>query len=558
MERFQGNLQFLAIYLRPRLTAFPVICWICLLTALLPSAVQAQDRDGDSISDIIDVDDDNDGILDALESDQTSLFINGSFEAADGSSDTATAISGGPAQITLPGWTIVGDIDLGESSVFGDPAAIAWATGGQFIDLLGNNPLEVGNPGAGVDLSSQPGYVPNGVEQTLSTITGKSYTLLFDYTGHAPNGQAAELFVNGVLIAEIIYTDGTPFVPNTYAVTIVGTGSDVIRLIASRSAGGNGGLLVDNFRSFTHFDTDSDGISDHLDIDADNDGIPDNVEAQTTADYIAPNGAVGSDGIDTAYGGGLTPINTDSSDDADYIDLDSDNDGTFDIDENGLGLTDSDNDGRSDGIVGTNGLDNLAELSDTYVDVSGDTYNDTRNVFVLSDADSDTAVNGSGAVPLTADFDYRDRVSLPLIVSKDSAVWDPLSSNPFALPGNDVVYTIAVDKPVGSGTINSGTVFIVDSLPTEISFYNGDVDDGGPQVDPVGFSQSSGSLTFNYATDVAFSNVLSTPLSFADCTYAPTSGYDTEVRHVCINPKGTMPATVSVQSFTLMFRTRIN
>lgn len=192
------------------------------------------------------------------------------------------------------------------------------------------------------------------------------------------------------------------------------------------------------------------------------------------------------------------------------------------------------------------------------MDVSGYAYKDTGNVFGLSDADSDTAANGSGAAPLTADFDYRDNTILPLVVSKASAVWDPLSSDPFSVPGNHVVYTIVVDKPVRSGTINSGTIFVVDSLPTAISFYKGDVDDGGPQVDPVGFSQSSGGLTFNYATDIAFSSAISTPISFAECTYAPTSGYDVNVRHICINPKGTMPATVSLQSFTLSFRTRIN
>ncbi len=36
-------------------------------------------------------------------------------------------------------------------------------------------------------------------------------------------------------------------------------------------------------------DTDGDGIPNHLDIDADDDGIPDNVEAQTTEGYVAPN-----------------------------------------------------------------------------------------------------------------------------------------------------------------------------------------------------------------------------------------------------------------------------
>ncbi len=557
MRRFQSASRFLTFCLSTRLSTIPAVGFL-FLAVLFSSPALAQDQDGDSIADLIDADDDNDGIVDTLESYQSGLFINGSFEAADGSSDTATAISGDSTLITLPGWTIIGDIDLGESTVFGNPAAVAWATGGQFIDLLGNNPLEVGNPGPGVDLSSQPGYVPNGVEQTFSTVIGRNYTLLFDYTGHAPNGQAAELFINGVLIAEIIYTDSTAFVSNTYSATFVGTGSDVVHLIASRSAGGNGGLLVDNFRGYSHFDTDGDGISDHLDIDADNDGIPDNVEAQTTAGYIAPNGTVGSNGIDTAYGSGLTPVNTDGSDDADFLDLDSDNDGVFDITENGFGLIDGDSDGRSNGIVGANGLDNAAEQSDNYLDVSGNAYNDLGGIFGLADTDSDTAANGAGAVPLTTDFDYRDRTILPIEISKTSAVWDPLLTNPFALPGNDVVYTIVIEKPVGSGTIDGGTIFLVDSLPSEISFYNGDVDDGGPQVNPVGFSQSNGSLSFNYANDVGFSNATAAPSSFADCTYVPTSSYDANVRHICINPKGIMLAATSLQSFTLIFRSRIN
>ena len=101
-------------------------------------------------------------------------------------------------------------------------------------------------------------------------------------------------------------------------------------------------------------DTDQDGIYNHLDIDADNDGITDNVEAQTTAGYIAPSGVGGTaafidmnlDGLDDNFdagviaGGahtsvGLTPVDTDSDTESDYLDLDSDNDGTEDAAERG-------------------------------------------------------------------------------------------------------------------------------------------------------------------------------------------------------------------------------
>ena len=83
-------------------------------------------------------------------------------------------------------------------------------------------------------------------------------------------------------------------------------------------------------------DTDGDGLIDSLDLDSDNDGIADNIEAQSTAGYIAPNLVYDINGVDTAYTGGLTPVNTDGLGNADFRDADSDNDGTLDSAESGL------------------------------------------------------------------------------------------------------------------------------------------------------------------------------------------------------------------------------
>ncbi|RYY53199.1 MAG: T9SS type A sorting domain-containing protein [Chitinophagaceae bacterium] len=134
---------------------------------------------------------------------------------------------------------------------------------------------------------------------------------------------------------------------------------------------------IDALASLPARNTDSQGRSDYFDIDADNDGIPDNIEAQTTAGYITPSGTdTDGDGIDNSYdnvntggtfGGnannGLTPVNTDGTDNADYRDLDSDNDGKSDRregwDTNGngridgaekayIGTTDTDGDGLLD------------------------------------------------------------------------------------------------------------------------------------------------------------------------------------------------------------------
>ena len=71
--------------------------------------------------------------------------------------------------------------------------------------------------------------------------------------------------------------------------------------------------------------TDTDGITNRLDLDSDNDGIPDNIEAQTTLGYIAPGvfTDIDSDGLNDVYDAntsdastasvGLTP-NTDGTD----------------------------------------------------------------------------------------------------------------------------------------------------------------------------------------------------------------------------------------------------
>ena len=84
-------------------------------------------------------------------------------------------------------------------------------------------------------------------------------------------------------------------------------------------------------------DFDGDGLPNYLDIDADNDGIVDNTEGQATASYAAPTIDSDGDGLNDAYelagtigsfgGVGVTPVNTESVDNPDYLDLDTDNDG---------------------------------------------------------------------------------------------------------------------------------------------------------------------------------------------------------------------------------------
>ncbi|WP_340931320.1 PA14 domain-containing protein [Polaribacter marinaquae] len=167
------------------------------------------------------------------------------------------------------------------------------------------------------------------------------------------------------------------------------------------------------------YDFDNDGIANHIDLDADNDGIPDNIEGQSTIDYVAPSGNdTDNDGLDDAYDAtpngnanglgslGLTPVNTDASaavgsdTTPDYLDLDSDGDGLFDVVESGAGLP-NDGNGTSTGTFGANGLNDLAETGNTdlgYTDINGEYDNTQTDNF--DDNDQDVLTVG--------DVNYRD------------------------------------------------------------------------------------------------------------------------------------------------------
>ena len=123
-----------------------------------------------------------------------------------------------------------------------------------------------------------------------------------------------------------------------------------------------------------------------MDLDSDNDGVPDNIESQLTASYIIPQRTNLAkyrlnDGLNLAYLNGLTPIDSEGDGTPDYLDLDTDNDGDFDIDEAGIRTLDNDlnNDGRTDNPVGINGLENFngIESSDDYSDVNGLAHDNT-------------------------------------------------------------------------------------------------------------------------------------------------------------------------------------
>lgn len=126
----------------------------------------------------------------------------------------------------------------------------------------------------------------------------------------------------------------------------------------------------------------------------------------------------------------------------------------------------------------------------------------------------------------------------------------------FAIPGSDVYYTLTVTNS-GDGVVDTNTLFLSDPIPSNVEFYNADIDGAGPATGAVYFSQSGAGLTLTLATDVKYSNSSTKPASFAACTYTPSSGYDANVRHLCLNPKGKMLAGDPDPTFSIQFRARI-
>ena len=104
---------------------------------------------------------------------------------------------------------------------------------------------------------------------------------------------------------------------------------------------------------------------------------------------------------------------------------------------------------------------------------------------------------------------------------------------------------------------------MVDSLPSEVEFWNGDIDEGGADnfvtFSSIGFEQTVGTgIIFNPATDLAFSTAAARPTSFDQCSFEALDGlFRPDILHVCLNPKGALPNGTPDPEIKFSFRARI-
>lgn len=302
------------------------------------------DTDGDGIENSADRDDDNDGILDSVECDTCALdpFVNGSFEAP---------VIGAATYAILP-----------TSSVTG------WQTSAEnFIEIWSSGFLGV-NAAAGNQFAELNANVPGLLYQTFC-LSGSGGTISWSVKHRARQGtdQAFVKFGPNLSSLSTIATmvDGTA-VWGTYSGTYtipVGQTQILLAFEAGYTGSGDGsvGNFIDDIQIIINQncrDTDGDGIANSLDLDSDNDGIPDIEEGGFKAysnnfSKVSPmtdtnnNGVL--DAIDSMVSGGTYSIpDSDGDGVPDYLDLDSDNDAIFDVDESTL--TNGDGDINGDGF----------------------------------------------------------------------------------------------------------------------------------------------------------------------------------------------------------------
>jgi hypothetical protein len=333
------------------------------------------DNDGDGVENNADQDDDNDGIIDTTECGTciSDPFVNGSFETP----VIAAASYSIQPSANVTGWTNSAEnfIEIwstGFSSGSGGP--VTAAAGNQFVELNAN--------------------LPGSLYQTFC-LNGAGGTINWSVKHRGRSGTDVAAVRFGPTLATvstvITMTDGNIAWGSYSGTYTIPTGQTSIVLAFAAVSTATGSLSVGNFIDDIQIninqnciDSDGDGVADLLDVDDDNDGIPDIEEAgfkdysngKSTMDrtssttWVDANSNGINDYIDAMITAGTYSLADNDGDGVkDYLDLDSDNDSLFDVDEANLANGDGDinGDGKGDGAdTDGDGLLNLYDNSTNY------------------------------------------------------------------------------------------------------------------------------------------------------------------------------------------------
>ena len=395
----------------------------------------AKDTDGDGVADIVDIDDDNDGILDSAEV-GVSAGITGSWTDAGGGVYTSS-YNGTPISVTFgtpsptevrsfstgtmtsdnPSWfyesgLIPGADDLQISLVWDNDPEIVESpdidlpgddkgTGTMTIDfgqVVVNPILNIERLGGGALIGNI--YTRNGVEFTVTTpgvalqrLAGTDHFVVEPTKFYAPE---VDVEASGSLPTTTAQT--APLGTAGGSVQLLGTFQTLSFSWTGIGVEGNGADGVEMvFSSIVpKVDSDGDSIADSQDLDSDNDGIADLRESGTSSANIAAD--TNNDGtISIAEAEAILGVGN----------ADADGDGLLDIFDADTGdISDAASQGTTPVDSDTDGVDDVLDL-----DSDGDGIPDTVEArptagYTANDGDvSDDDADGDGVI---AAFDSND------------------------------------------------------------------------------------------------------------------------------------------------------
>ena len=216
-------------------------------------------------------------------------------------------------------------------------------------------------------------------------------------------------------------------------------------------------------------------------------------------------------------------------------------------------ITNTENEGPGGGGGGgVIAVENGFPTNRTNGGVNGTTSATSMDEFIPNGATKGAGGQSNESAPSDAALPFC-RLPYPNLDAVKTVTMFDAASGAYSLPGEDASYTISVTNS-GAGTVDASTIDLVDKLPDDVTFYNGEYDpSGAPISGPIEFVDSGSGLSCcTGAGEVEYSNTLSGPPVFG---YTPAAGYDPAVRYVRVKPGGIM---AGLSSFSIRFRTRIN
>ncbi|HSD08364.1 T9SS type B sorting domain-containing protein, partial [Flavobacterium sp.] len=338
----------------------------------IPVSECPPDSDNDDANDNIDIDLDNDGILNTAESFQTVVDQSNPLL----SSDYTATISGDGTIVGKPTFGFISELPSGKDKQntytlnFNSSKYLNFT----YISLDVANPLPAGD------------YMNGDGDFILKVPTNETLTIL------DPEGQLVidtnydGIYESGITqfsSFEIRFRLKSAIALPLYIgrFSIISNSATQLTFIHRNLSETNPNRSVFQINSRGKIDSDMDGVPNLLDLDSDNDGIPDSIEAQGKGFKSYSGIDTNKDGLDDAFEPGLQKINTDNDINgtsysvADIYDLDSDNDGIYDLVESGSNAPDINKDGIIDGPSSSFGANGLFDAIETVPESGKLNYN---------------------------------------------------------------------------------------------------------------------------------------------------------------------------------------